>query len=262
MKKKLLVGIGIYFFVFGMSGTVVADPVRYELDWSDAGNTTGVGINVPSLEYQFEFECIVPPTKTMGNVPHGVDELQGGVLFLQHRDGEFGLMQSSVGVYIDGVYFGSKFIHSNPDGDTEGIFLDWHQLNSIASDGGATVRIVNSPYVGEGHMVEYGDIRAWLVYDGMPGDCNGGDGDGDGDGVPDGVDNCPDTPADAVVDDTGCSIADLCPCENQPPWKNHGKYVSCTARTAKSFVKQGLITKAEKGAIVSSAAQSSCGDKK
>lgn len=73
---------------------------------------------------------------------------------------------------------------------------------------------------------------------------------------------CPDTPEDAVVDDTGCAIEDLCPCENQPPWKNHGKYVSCTAKTAESFVELGLITEDDKDAIVSSAAQSTCGDKK
>ncbi len=259
MKKKILYCLGICFFVLSMSGTAMTEPVRYELDWTDAGNLD-VGINVPNLEYQFTFECIVPPTETFGSVPHGVDELQGGVLFLQHENGQFGRMEEAIGVYIDDVYFGPKFIHSNPDGNMEGIFLDWHQLNSIASDGVAIVRIVNTPGVGEGTMVKYGRMLAWLVYDGIPGDCNGGDGDDDG--VPDGVDNCPDTPAGAVVDDTGCSIADLCPCENQPPWKNHGEYVSCTTRTAESFVKQGLITKAEKDAIVSSAAQSSCGEKK
>ena len=31
-----------------------------------------------------------------------------------------------------------------------------------------------------------------------------------------------------VVDDTGCSIDELCPCENA--WKNHGAYVSAVSR--------------------------------
>ena len=48
-----------------------------------------------------------------------------------------------------------------------------------------------------------------------------------------------------------------------PPalWKNHGKFVSCTAKSAESFVEANLITEEEKDAIVSDAAQSDCGDK-
>jgi hypothetical protein len=34
-------------------------------------------------------------------------------------------------------------------------------------------------------------------------------------------------------------------------WKNHGKYVSSVAKTAQSFVEQGLITEEEKGEIIS-----------
>jgi hypothetical protein len=69
-----------------------------------------------------------------------------------------------------------------------------------------------------------------------------------------------------VVDPgTGCSIAQLCPCEGPRgttvPWKNHGQYVSCVAKSAESSVVQGLITEAEKDAIVSAAAGSACGDK-
>ena len=65
---------------------------------------------------------------------------------------------------------------------------------------------------------------------------------------------------------TGCSLSQLCPCEGpigtSVSWRNQGKYVSCVAKSAESFVELGLITEAEKDAIVSSAAQSSCGDKK
>jgi hypothetical protein len=69
-----------------------------------------------------------------------------------------------------------------------------------------------------------------------------------------------------VVDPgTGCSIAQLCPCEGPRgttvPWKNHGQYVSCVAKSAEGSVVQGLITEAEKDAIVSAAAGSACGDK-
>ena len=84
--------------------------------------------------------------------------------------------------------------------------------------------------------------------------------DADGDGVPDGSDNCANTASGAVVDATGCSIAQYCPCDNN--WKNHGAYVSCVAHSANNFVAAGLITQAQKSAIVSAAGQSNCGKKK
>jgi hypothetical protein len=83
----------------------------------------------------------------------------------------------------------------------------------------------------------------------------------DGDGVPDGgLDQCPDTPLGEIVNADGCSIEQLCPCEND--WKNHGAYVSCVAHASEDFVADGLITEAEKDIIVSEAGQSSCGKKK
>jgi hypothetical protein len=86
------------------------------------------------------------------------------------------------------------------------------------------------------------------------------DTDADGDDTLDANDACLATLPGAVVDDTGCSIADLCPCDN--PWKNHGAYVSCVAHTAEDFVDAELITVAQKDAIVSAAAESDCGSKK
>ena len=61
-------------------------------------------------------------------------------------------------------------------------------------------------------------------------------------------------------DSIGCSISDLCPCENN--WKNHGAYVLCVAHTSEDFVAEGLITEVEKDTIVSTAGNSSCGHKK
>lgn len=96
--------------------------------------------------------------------------------------------------------------------------------------------------------------------------------DSDGDGVPDAVDACPGTAPGAVVDAHGCSIDQLAPCagpasEGQPSgrpvsWKNHGEYVSTVTHVAESFVAAGLITGAQKDAVVSAAAQSSCGQAK
>jgi len=88
------------------------------------------------------------------------------------------------------------------------------------------------------------------------------DDDADGDSVVDAADQCLWTvPGDVVLPETedaaGCSIAQLCPCDNE--WKNHGKYVSCVAHAAEDFVDFGLMTEVEKGETVSAAAQSACG---
>ena len=92
------------------------------------------------------------------------------------------------------------------------------------------------------------------------------DADADGDGVANGDDVCEFTLLGMVVDPaSGCSIFQLCPCDGprgtNQPWKNHGKYVSCVAHTANSFLDLGLITGEEHGEIVSAAAKSECGKK-
>ena len=94
------------------------------------------------------------------------------------------------------------------------------------------------------------------------------DSDIDGDGVSNDSDICPGTPLGVVVaPSTGCSLAQLCPCEGPRgttvAWRNYGRqYVSCVAQSAESFVAQGLLTKAEKDVLVSQAALSTCGEKK
>jgi len=89
--------------------------------------------------------------------------------------------------------------------------------------------------------------------------------DRDFDGVPDDVDNCPDTPAGAIVNAHGCSIEQLVPCAGPATggtWRNHGAYVSAVAHAANAFLAQGLISEQERAVIVSQAAQSDCGFKK
>jgi hypothetical protein len=88
----------------------------------------------------------------------------------------------------------------------------------------------------------------------------GGVGDDDNDGVPNDVDACPMTVTGETVNADGCSVADLCPCDNG--WKNYGTYVSCVAHASNDMKKAGLISGAEQGALVSVAAQSSCGARK
>ena len=91
------------------------------------------------------------------------------------------------------------------------------------------------------------------------------DDDYDGDGVIDANDQCLSTMPGDAVNDLGCSIAEICPCEHPAggsKWKNHGAYVRCVAHTSEDFVDAGLISEAEKDAIVSAAGQSTCGHKK
>lgn len=81
--------------------------------------------------------------------------------------------------------------------------------------------------------------------------------DSDDDGLFDDEDACPASEPGALIDASGCSIADHCPCEAS--WANHGDYVSCVADIANDFRAAGLISGKQRGAIVSSAARSSCG---
>ncbi|WP_418315813.1 hypothetical protein [Piscinibacter sakaiensis] len=83
--------------------------------------------------------------------------------------------------------------------------------------------------------------------------------DADGDGVDDAQDQCPATPAGAVVNAAGCSIGQLAACDGD--WRNHGEYVSAVVAAAQLFRTEGLIAPNEYGAIVSAAARSSCGQK-
>jgi|SRR6266850_3814448 len=95
-----------------------------------------------------------------------------------------------------------------------------------------------------------------ILVNGLPDLCNS---DSDHDGVPDSRDQCPNTPAGAVVNADGCSIAELCPCAG--PWRNHGEYVLSTIDRAREFQHDGLIDRGEANAIIRDAANSDCGKK-
>jgi hypothetical protein len=101
------------------------------------------------------------------------------------------------------------------------------------------------------------------------------DGDGAGDMCDDDIDDdrvlnesdiCEFTLPDEIINTVnGCSIVQLCPCDgpfaSKGSWKNHGKYVSCIAKTATSLLKHNLITAEEKDMVISNAAKSRCGKK-
>lgn len=80
--------------------------------------------------------------------------------------------------------------------------------------------------------------------------------DDDDDGTSDVSDLCPFTMQGAPVDNDGCSIDQLCVCEEA---KNHGSYQSCVTKTANDFMKDEIISSTAAKISVHNAAQSSCG---
>ncbi len=167
-----------------------------------------------------------------------------------------------------------------PNLDNQVLTLPVEDRYSFIFGGSAQVldHVLTSPKLaGEISGIEYGrgnaDAAVNLINDVGPLRSSDHDGlvlyinkDEDADGVPNDLDSCAMTPLGDLVDpENGCSIAQLCPCDGprgiEKLWKNHGEYVSCTAHATNTFVDRGLISQAEKGAIMSAAGQSSCGKK-
>jgi hypothetical protein len=89
------------------------------------------------------------------------------------------------------------------------------------------------------------------------------DGDDDADAVVDAADLCPETPPSTLVaPDNGCSIEQQCPCAGPRgqtvPWTSHSAYVACAVQAASSLVNQGLLTTAQRDAIIVSYGQAAC----
>ncbi len=80
--------------------------------------------------------------------------------------------------------------------------------------------------------------------------------DSDGDGVVDSGDLCPATMPQAIVDDNGCSVEQLCPC----PARSHGQHVRCVAHAARRLRAAELITQRQFAALVRQAAHMPCDD--
>jgi hypothetical protein len=87
--------------------------------------------------------------------------------------------------------------------------------------------------------------------------------DSDGDGVADANDQCPGSAGGDVTDANGCSIEQLIPCAGPSAgssWRNHGAYVREVSRICNELLAAGIITQAEKDAIMAGAAGSTCGN--
>jgi len=123
--------------------------------------------------------------------------------------------------------------------------------------GAGFARTFDDPTVANATGGDGTDIGAFEV---QQGDCAAQDTDGDG--VADAIDQCPGTPPGAIVDASGCSLAQLVPCDGPlsgGAWKNHGQYVSAVVHAATDFLKARLITRRQWVEIVADAAQSKCG---
>ena len=150
---------------------------------------------------------------------------------------------------VDNCPLIANFDQEDSDGDGQGDACD----GDLDGDGVANA-VDNCPVTPNASQADFDG-------DGVGDAC---DFDNDADGVDDTTDECPGTLWGALVDpDNGCSIEQLAPCGGPrgttQEWKNHGKYVSAVAKAAKEFVDLGLISDSQRGAIVSAAAQSTCG---
>ncbi len=135
------------------------------------------------------------------------------------------------------------------DGDGDGDACDLDDDND-----GVANAIDNCPVTPNGDQLDFDG-------DGAGNSC---DADIDGDGRQNAHDLCNFTPTGEVVGRiTGCSIAQLCPCDGpfgtNRDWRNHGQYVSCVTVTAIAFRLEQLITTQQKLQIISAAVHSSCG---
>ncbi|WP_372768199.1 hypothetical protein [Pseudoalteromonas sp.] len=87
------------------------------------------------------------------------------------------------------------------------------------------------------------------------------DPDSDDDGVLDSQDFCPETTQGALVNEFGCSGAQLVlvSCPVTASYKSHGQYVSCVSKAAEQVWQEGLIDEDEKDQIIEQAAKSDIG---
>lgn len=84
------------------------------------------------------------------------------------------------------------------------------------------------------------------------------DSDVDGDHVVDALDKCIDgaTSPDKVNAD-GCTIDQLCSCEGRG-FRNRFSFLKCVAKTSKSFVKEGVLTRKERSRLIWKSAIKRC----
>ena len=98
--------------------------------------------------------------------------------------------------------------------------------------------------------------------DNCPRDVNATQEDTDGDAVGDACDLCSADAGGDVVNNRGCSIAQLCPCdgpEADQAWRDHRDYFLCVKRKTRHFLRKDLVTREAGRATVVAARADTCG---
>jgi len=250
-------------------------------DINDAGTVVGWSwTSGNSAQYAFSYSGgVMTDLGTLGGVNSSAHEVNSAgtvVGWSYGASGEMRAFSHSRGVMTDLGTLGGNWTHAygiNNAGTIVGVsrtadgvkhafsFRDGQMTDlapylasiGLTGDGSAIAINERGDIVGSAVRGSVG-IHAFLLV------ASNGNVDSDGDGVLDIDDQCPNTPVGEVVNAAGCSISQLVPAGG--PWKNHGEYVSAVVRVAGDFVAQGLISRAQKGAIVSAAARSDVGKKR
>jgi hypothetical protein len=243
MNNRFLTALLVLLFLCVAMGTTLADPFQYTFSgtWSVRSSPNWGAADFKLIliadngENTAAFQLYEKPDFSSVLVESG-DELSGGAP----------LLFSPVGHFTTNG-FGELLLGWN-----EPIFISIKTPDraSIVFSG-RTIRVVNR--FGYGIFV-----IPWNGATTSPGERLVEDEDYDS--VMDTDDLCPMTATGDAVNDDGCSVAQLCPCENN--WKNHGAFVSCKAHATRDFIEAGWITEEEKEEIMSTAGSSDCGHKR
>jgi uncharacterized repeat protein (TIGR03803 family) len=209
-----------------------------------------------------------------GLAPHA-DVSYSGAIFRVATDGTFAVItgfngtngelpSSRMTLAEDGTFYGTTIhggdfgegtiFHVTPDGALTTLF-SFSRTNQLGFGAYGGVVLASDGWL-YGTTMFGGNGGAGVVYRLLV--------DSDGDGVPDDRDLCTGTAAGSPVDEHGCSIDQLVPCDGPitgGTWKNHGQYVTAFTTVADSFLAKGLITAEQWRALVQSAARSQCGKK-
>ncbi len=201
----------------------------------DGGVATVQVLNVPAVA---NARLILPVYSSLGPYPLALD------IYAYAADGAANLSDFALGVHVGSFSY------------TGGASISLDVTEAVKNLAGRTAYIgfnfrlpfspisLNGPFIAF-RSTEFGPPAQLFIND------------EDTDGVADDEDDCPGTPAGAIVNASGCSIEQLCPCSG--PWRSHHEYVACVRETAADFVRDGLISRSAAREITQAAQRSDCG---